>query len=190
MVIFVEGGHTRADASLLLTLVYVWRKVFLFFSPMEQTGNRDSNREVEKAEALGRWLGHVNVRTATKSTATSKGAGLPWWSRGHGSACQCRGCGFDPWPGKSPHSSEQLSPRATATEARTLAPALCNKRSHRKEQPVHHSQRAATTGAPRESLCAAERPRVAKTIIIVIIKKEQERRSGKCLDYAKKTVQI
>ena len=23
--------------------------------------------------------------------------GLPWWSSGSESACQCRGCGFDPW---------------------------------------------------------------------------------------------
>lgn len=54
-------------------LVYVWRKVFLFFSPMEQTENRDSNREVEKAEVLGRWLGHFNVRTATKIREREQG---------------------------------------------------------------------------------------------------------------------
>ena len=31
---------------------------------------------------------------------------LPWWYRGQESTCQCRGHGFDPWPGKTPHASE------------------------------------------------------------------------------------
>ena len=35
---------------------------------------------------------------------------LPWWSSGWESTCQCRGHGFDPWPGKIPHATEQLSP--------------------------------------------------------------------------------
>ena len=106
---------------------------FFFFFSTEQTENHDSKREIEKAEVLGRWLGHFNIRTATKNTATSKGAGLPWWSRGYESACQRRGRGFDPWPGKIPHTSEQLSPCATATEAHALEPTLCNKRSHGNE---------------------------------------------------------
>ena len=33
-----------------------------------------------------------------------------------GPACQCRGHGCDPWSGKIPHASRQLSPCATATE--------------------------------------------------------------------------
>ena len=28
--------------------------------------------------------------------------GLPRWLRGKESACQCKGCGFDPWVGKIP----------------------------------------------------------------------------------------
>ena len=28
--------------------------------------------------------------------------GLPWWISDKESACQCRGCGFDPWVGKMP----------------------------------------------------------------------------------------
>ena len=43
--------------------------------------------------------------------------GLPWWHSGWESACQCRGYGFEPWSGKIPHATEQLSPCATTTEA-------------------------------------------------------------------------
>ncbi|KAJ8780365.1 hypothetical protein J1605_011629 [Eschrichtius robustus] len=32
------------------------------------------------------------------------------------SACQCRGHGFEPWSGKIPHATEQLSLCATTTE--------------------------------------------------------------------------
>ena len=42
--------------------------------------------------------------------------GLPWWRSGWESACQRRGHGFDPSPGKIPHAAEQLSPCATTTE--------------------------------------------------------------------------
>ena len=40
----------------------------------------------------------------------------PWWLSGKESTCQCRRHGFDPWSGKIPHASEQLSPCTTATE--------------------------------------------------------------------------
>ena len=36
--------------------------------------------------------------------------GLPWWRSGWGSACQCRGHGFEPWSGRIPHAAEQLGP--------------------------------------------------------------------------------
>ena len=42
--------------------------------------------------------------------------GLPWWHSGQESACQCRGHRFNPWSGKIPHATEQLSPCATTTE--------------------------------------------------------------------------
>ena len=45
--------------------------------------------------------------------------GLPWWFSGKESACQGRRHGFNPCTGKIPHAEEQLSPRATTTEART-----------------------------------------------------------------------
>ena len=36
--------------------------------------------------------------------------GLPWWRSGWESACQCGGHGFEPWSGRIPHATEQLSP--------------------------------------------------------------------------------
>ena len=38
--------------------------------------------------------------------------GLTWGRSGWESAYQCRGHGFDPWPGRIPHAAEQLSPCA------------------------------------------------------------------------------
>ena len=38
---------------------------------------------------------------------------LAWWLSGKESACQSRRHRFDPWSGKIPHASEQLSPSAT-----------------------------------------------------------------------------
>ena len=35
--------------------------------------------------------------------------GLSWWSSGWESACQCRGHRCDPWSGKFPHATEELS---------------------------------------------------------------------------------
>ena len=86
--------------------------------------------------------------------------GLPWWSSGWESACQCRGRGFDPWSGKIPHTEEQLNSCATTSEpglqspgaANTepvcfnhwspsaLQPVLCNKRSHCREKPTHRNE--------------------------------------------------
>ena len=42
--------------------------------------------------------------------------GFPWWLRGKESTCLCRGHRFDPWFGKIPHISGQLSPNATTIE--------------------------------------------------------------------------
>ena len=42
--------------------------------------------------------------------------GLPWWCSGKESTCQCRGYGFNPWPGKIPHAVKQLSPCAINTD--------------------------------------------------------------------------
>ena len=48
--------------------------------------------------------------------------GLLWWFSGKESSCQCRRCRFDPWSGKMPHTTEQLSPSATSTEAHARQP--------------------------------------------------------------------
>ena len=72
--------------------------------------------------------------------------GLPWWLTGKESACQCWGHDFDPWSGKIPHASEQLSPFATTAEptchssrACALGPVLHGKRSHCSEKPLHRN---------------------------------------------------
>ena len=41
---------------------------------------------------------------------------LPWWFSGTESACQCRRHEFDPWSGKIPYATEQLSLCTTTTE--------------------------------------------------------------------------
>ena len=43
--------------------------------------------------------------------------GIPWWASGNESTNQCKGHGFDPWSGKVPPATEQLSPGAMTTEA-------------------------------------------------------------------------
>ena len=50
--------------------------------------------------------------------------GLPWWLNGKASNCQCKRYGLDPWSGKIPHASEQVSPRAETTERCSRARAL------------------------------------------------------------------
>ena len=79
--------------------------------------------------------------------------GLPWWRSGWESACQCRGCGFEPWSGKIPHAAEQLGPWATITEPACLEPVLRNKRGRDSERPTHRDEEwpplAATGEGPR-----------------------------------------
>ena len=50
--------------------------------------------------------------------------GLPWWSGGWESTCQCRECGFHSYSGKTPRVMGQLSPWATA-----LSPSTATTRS-------------------------------------------------------------
>ena len=69
--------------------------------------------------------------------------GLPCSSSGEKSTCQYRGHGFNPWSGKIPHATGQLSLCTTNTESASLEPVLHNKRSHRNEKPAHHNERAA-----------------------------------------------
>ena len=53
--------------------------------------------------------------------------------------------GFEPWSGKIPHATEQLSPCATAIE-----PALRNKGGHCSEKPVHCSKEWPPFASTRE----------------------------------------
>ena len=43
--------------------------------------------------------------------------GLPWWLTGKEPACRCRRHRFDPWLGKIPYASEQVSLCTTTNEA-------------------------------------------------------------------------
>ena len=58
---------------------------------------------------------------------------LPWWLSGEESAYLCRRRGLDPWSGKSPLASDQLSPCATTIKpvleslaAAATEPTCCN----------------------------------------------------------------
>ena len=58
-------------------------------------------------------------------------SGMPWQLNGKESICQCWSLGFDPWSGKTPHATEQLSPCPTTT-----GPVGRNYRSLRALEPV------------------------------------------------------
>ena len=74
-----------------------------------------------------------------------------WWRSGWESACQCRGHGFEPWSGKTPHAAERLGPWATITEPARLEPVLHNKRGRDRERPLHHNEEWPPLAATRES---------------------------------------
>ena len=76
-----------------------------------------------------------------------KAPGLPWWRSGKEPASQCRRWGFNPWSGRIPDASWQLSPCATVTE-----PALCHERSLCSEKPT-------TRESPRTAAKAQLGPR-------------------------------
>ena len=56
--------------------------------------------------------------------------GLPWWHSGWESACQCKGHGFDPWSGRTPHATEQLSPCAATAEPALWSPWATTAEAH------------------------------------------------------------
>ena len=61
-------------------------------------------------------LAHVCRRKKAHKIYVKANLGLPWWLSGKESTCQCRRHWFDPWSGKIPHASEQLSLRARTVE--------------------------------------------------------------------------
>ena len=86
--------------------------------------------------------------------------GFSSWLRGKKSACQCRGHRFNPWSGKIPLASDQLSQCATTAECKpepgsrsywspcTQEPALCSERSTTGRSTLE-SLRSAAREAPR-----------------------------------------
>ena len=72
-------------------------------------------------------------------------SGLPWRS-GKEPSCQCRRHGFNPWSGKTPHATEQLSSCTTTTEA--WAPYTLP--SATRETTATRGLQAATRGKPAQ----------------------------------------
>ena len=85
-------------------------------------------------------------------------SGLPWWSSGQESACQCRGHGFDLYSWKIPFAAGQLSPCATTT------------------QPVQRNYWSLLTPEPmlRESPHAATKPKINTVLKTVSPRKDWE----------------
>ena len=93
----------RAHACVCVCVLW-WACICLFFDPGLYSENRRV-REVIVGSVYKTW-----------------GLGLPWWSSGRESACQCRGRGFDLWSGKIPHAffTVQLS-HPYMTTGKTIA---------------------------------------------------------------------
>ena len=87
--------------------------------------------------------------------------GLPWWSSGLKSSCQYREPRFNPWSGKIPHATGQLSSCASTTEAR--APRAC---ALQQEKPL--------LAATRESLGTAMKTQCSQKQINEVLKKSIE----------------
>ena len=88
--------------------------------------------------------------------------GLPWWRSGWESACQCRGHGFEPWSGRIPHATEQLSPWATTTEPVRLEPVLHKKRVRDSERPTQRDEEWPPLATLGKALAQKWRPNTAK----------------------------
>ena len=120
----MEGGLSlyvpphHQEVSCLL-LAHQWSKVQRRCWP-----NRLRGPGVLNPEWNGVWR-VMEPGTVVKLHSRGKLERFSWWSSGWESKYQCRAHGLDPWSGKIPHASEQLSPCTTATEAclpRTQAP--------------------------------------------------------------------
>ena len=99
------------------------------------------------------WKWGDRKRYSMQMEIKRKLEGLPWWCSGWESACQCRGHRFEPWSGKIPHATEQLSPCATTTEPVRLELVLHNKRGRDSERPAHRDEEWPPLAATRESPC-------------------------------------
>ena len=85
--------------------------------------------------------------------------GLPWWSSGKEPTLQSGGHQFDPWAGKIPYSTGQLSlwPQywARALEPSSPRARAPHQKSHQNEKPVHHNLKVTPDTATKESSRAA-----------------------------------
>ena len=127
---------------------------FLFqMEPLGHIPLRDCQKEYPRTKALGRqrsggtslqagggWWGKggetgtAKRSKATSSRVTALGGGIPCWSGGWESPCQCRGHVFNSWSGKIPEPWVwHTKPMCHNYWTHTLETVLHNKRSHRYE---------------------------------------------------------
>ena len=119
-----------------------------------QTSTCQGERPLKEPTRLTPWSPTFSLQNCEKVNfccVRFPSRGLPWWRSGGESACQCRGCGFEPWSGKIPHATEQLGSWATTTEPARLEPVLRNKRGRDSERPVHRDEEWPPLAATRES---------------------------------------
>ena len=88
-------------------------------------------------------VNYFNVLSISKNHTR----GLPWWSSGWESPCQCREHGFYPWFRRIPHAARQVSPCTATTGPMHLGPMLCNMRSQRNDKPTHHTPLESSLGS-------------------------------------------
>ena len=81
--------------------------------------------------------------------------GLPWWSNGRESACQCRVQGFDPQSRKIPHPPGQLSLCVTTTEAHAPQSPCFTREATAMRSPPTTTREQPPLPATRESLHTA-----------------------------------
>ena len=102
-------------------------------------------------KVFSRFISRRGVEGRVVNYQKQQKKGLPWWHSGWESACRCRGHGFEPWSGKIPHATEQLSPWAITAEPARLELVLHNKRGRDSERPAHHDEEWPLLAATGES---------------------------------------
>ena len=84
---------------------------------------RSPSRENHFSSQRAGWMNRsIWVRNAKR--------GLLWRLHGKESVCQCRKYGFDPWSGKIPHATEQLSSYTTTIELELWSPGTTATEAH------------------------------------------------------------
>ena len=104
------------------------------------------------------WLGKQFIPDFSKMAKhQNKNPGLPRWLSCRESTCQCRRHQFNPWSGRIPLTTEQLSPRAATTElcSRDHKPQLLKPMSHNCWSPCATTAEACV---PRACALQQEKP--------------------------------